>query len=399
MQTHRIPATTQPRIIRGRAGWWFLGPGGMARLGENHVTSEHQLTAPAETYLRSRGLLDEKEPSVYTITVLTSTDCNLGCGYCFQNTGQDETGGNRPPRISHSRLTSSMIAEILKFCKRQMNEVGLQKLSILLFGGEPLLNPRGCKELLARAADYGLVKASMISNGTLLNTALAKELVALGLRSVQITFDGDREVHDLIRVRRSGGGTFDSIVENMAAVSAETAIKWMIRVNVSHRNHTGIDGLVDKLAEKLEVSLCGIHFAWVGDVGIGYSNKMKQSGELAEQFFRWHKRAIDAGFTVDLPGPARPCVTCSFDNGKYGAVINADGVLASCWDTAGKPDWQVGTVTNGYLPRARTVGRWASCEDSRRYTAEGQVASTFDDAIDAHVIDYLFQTSRIRPMK
>jgi uncharacterized protein len=36
------------------------------------------------------------------------------------------------------------------------------KLRILLFGGEPLLNPRGCLALLARAADYGMSYAWMI---------------------------------------------------------------------------------------------------------------------------------------------------------------------------------------------------------------------------------------------
>jgi len=47
--------------------------------------------------LRDQGLYTLRPPDAYALTVLTSTSCNLGCGYCFQNTGQDPAGGSRPP--------------------------------------------------------------------------------------------------------------------------------------------------------------------------------------------------------------------------------------------------------------------------------------------------------------
>src|SRR5262249_49868063 len=153
---HRIPTAPRERVIRGANNWWFLGPGGIARLTARHLTADGALTASAEDHLRKTGLYAVKAPRVYQLTVLTSTDCNLGCGYCFQNVAQDTTGGNRPPRIAHSRLTSSTITDILEFASRQMAAAGLEKLHVQLFGGEPLLNTNGCRELLARAADYGL---------------------------------------------------------------------------------------------------------------------------------------------------------------------------------------------------------------------------------------------------
>jgi uncharacterized protein len=395
VHTYRIPAAHRERVLRGKNNWWFLGPGGIARLRANHLTGERQLTPAAESYLRTKGLFDEEEPSIYTVTVLTSTDCNLGCGYCFQNTAQDTTGGHRPPRIDRARLTSSTITDILQFASRQMSAAGLEKLHILLFGGEPLLNPKGCVELLARAADYGLVSASMISNATLLTVETARRLVEFGLHSVQVTFDGDHTRHDQIRIRRSGGGTFDSIVENMAAVSAEIPIRWSVRVNVSHHNLSGIDALIDTLARRLDTSRCGMHFAWVGDAGIGYANDMRHDAELAARFFSWQRQATEAGFQVSRPGAEHPCMTCSFDNGRFGAVVNADGSLSSCWETAGRPGWQVGTVTEGYLPTARTENRWISCEDSRRYGDDGQPLNAFNDAVDAAFLDYLDQTGRL----
>lgn len=395
MQTQRINVSRRERIIRGKNNWWFLGPGGTARLYADHLTAEGTLTPAAEDRLRESGLFTVKQPNTYTLTVLTSTACNLGCNYCFQNTGQDVAGGSRPPRIAHARLNSEMITDVLEFAGRQKSAVGVEKLHILLFGGEPLLNPRGCLELLARAADYGLVSASMISNATLLTPRLAGRLVDLGLRLVQVTFDGDRTHHDLTRVRRSGGGTFDSIVDNMAAVSKAVPIRWAIRVHVSHQNHTGVDALIDRLADRLDTSACSLSLARVDDVGIGYLNEMRHDTLLAERFFQWQKHALERGFQVDRPTASFLCLTCSFVNGPYGAVVNADGSLASCWETAGKPGWEVGSVADGYLPSDQLDGRWISCEDNHHFVDGRPAKRVFEDTLDAAFLDYLDGTGRL----
>ena len=391
----RLPEVPRERIIRGRRHWWFLGPGGVAKVYSRHLTTEGTLTPAAEAHLRQAGLYTVRPATTYILTVLTSTDCNLGCGYCFQNTGQDLSGKNRPPRIAHARLTSPVITELLEFAVGRMAAAGLDKLHVLLFGGEPLLNPKGCTELLSRAAGYGLVSASMISNGTLLSPELAQRLAGLGLRSVQITFDGDRDLHDLTRVRRSGGGTFDAIIENMVAVSQVTSIGWGLRVNVSHRNYDRIDDLLDQLCARLDPARCAIHFAWVGDVGIGYANELRHTARLAGDFLRWRQQALTAGFKVGRPRAIMPCQTCSFSDGRLGAVVNADGTLASCWETAGKPGWEVGTVGHGYLPAGQTRDRWISCEDNFLYADDDGALAAFHDAADAGFLDYLDEMGRL----
>ena len=68
--------------------------------------------------------------------------------------------------------------------RRARVEAGLEKLSVLLFGGEPLLNPLGSRELLVRAADCGMTSAWMISNGTLMTPRVARQLSDAGLTQV-----------------------------------------------------------------------------------------------------------------------------------------------------------------------------------------------------------------------
>ncbi|GAA1394517.1 hypothetical protein GCM10009639_28700 [Kitasatospora putterlickiae] len=395
------PATTAAgsgaRLLQGERNWWFLGPGGgLARLRPGQLTEDGALRPGTERRLREHGLLTVPAPRSYALTVLTSTHCNLGCGYCFQNTGQDADGGSRPPRIARTRLTSRTITDILDFTERRMAAAGLEQLRILLFGGEPLLNPRGCLELLERAADRGLASAWMISNATLLTPALAGRLAERGLRSVQVTFDGDRPDHDRIRIRRAeGGGTFDAIVGNLVGASAASPLRWQLRVNVSQETCQGVDALIDRLAGSLDPGRCTLYFAQVGDVGVGYGNDLRHTRELSDRFSRWQRRALDLGFTVARPQAHRPCATCGHGDGRYGAVVSADGTLASCWETAGRPDWEVGTVTGGYLPAALTRDRWVGCEDLYRREDDRGTLAAFHDTVDAALLDYLDETGRL----
>jgi uncharacterized protein len=70
--------------------------------------------------------------------------------------------------------------------------------------------------------------------------------------------------------------------------------------------------------------------------------------------------------------------------------------LSSCWETAGKPGWQVGSVTDGYLPPEQTSDKWVSCADSWGYTdADEEGVSAFRDQVDAAVLDRLSETGRL----
>ncbi|MBT1184087.1 radical SAM protein [Streptomyces sp. CJ_13] len=392
----REPLPFGARLLKGERNWWFLGPGGVARLRDRHVTADGGLRPDAEQRLHESGMFTPGRISSYSLTVLTSTHCNLGCGYCFQNTAQDQAGGSRPPRIAQTRLTSKTITEILGFTERQMAEAGLDKLRILLFGGEPLLNPRGCLELLERAAGIAPTSAWMISNATLLTPSLARRLADLGLTSVQVTFDGDRADHDRIRVGRAdGGATFDKIVGNMAKASEDTPLQWTLRVNVSQETFHGVDALIDRLAGALDPARCTLYFARIGDVGVGYANSLLHTGELPAAFTRWQRRALDLGFTVARPGARKTCVTCGHTDGRYGAVVSADGTLASCWETAGKPDWEVGTAAGGYRPGAQTRDRWIACQDLYRYDEDARTLARFRDSVDTALLDYLHETGRL----
>jgi uncharacterized protein len=386
--------TSTPRLLEGAHGWWYLGGRKLLLLGRGSVDAAGELLPVVAQELSTAQAHGPTPVRAYSLTVLTATACNLGCGYCFQNTAPDPRGGSQPPRIGVSWLRGETIGQILEFTAAKMAAAGLPALNVHLFGGEPLLNVGGCVDLLDRAQDHGLASARMTSNATLLTAEVARRLSRAGLGSVQVTFDGSRADHDSIRVRRSGGGTFDAILANLAAASEVSTLAWDLRVNVSHRNLAGMADLAEQVAQRVDPSRCQLGFSLVDDVGVGHDNTLTRDAELAEVFAGWVTRAIELGFRISRPRPAVPCQECSLPDGQFGAVVNADGTLYSCWESAGKDGWDVGTVRDGYLPRQQVAGRWVSCGYERRGTDLAAVRR-FRDLVDARVLDYLHSTGQL----
>lgn len=385
---------TTARLLRGRSGWWWIGPGGIARLAAGHVSAGGELRDAAAGWLCDRGMARVEPIRAYSLTVLTTTACNAGCGYCFQNTGPG-AAPHRPPRIANARLRPTALDELFAFVDRRMAAGGLDQLRLILFGGEPLLNRAACREMLRRASRYRMISAHMISNGTLLTTRVAADLAARGLTSMQITFDGDRADHDAVRTTRTGAPTFDLIVDNIARASRAVRLTWHLRVNVSRPSRDGIANMLDRLAEALDPPRFTISFAPVGDAGVGYSSAIRDANELAPFVAAWQRLAVDRGFRVPLPQAFRPCDTCGDPTGRYGAVVNADGTLASCWETAGRPEWTVGTVATGYLRPADLAKRWAVCRSADLYLADPARVRRYHDTVDVDLLDYLSLTGRL----
>ncbi|WP_329164419.1 radical SAM protein [Streptomyces sp. NBC_01267] len=384
------------RLIRGEANWWCLSGRKVAKLPSSAVTENGELTAGARAELDGTGFFAVPPVDRFHLTVLTSSACNLGCAYCFQNTGAAPEGTYRPPRIPQIALTAPVIDEILVFARERMAAADLGKLHLLLFGGEPLLNRQGCYTLLDRAAGAGLASAEMITNGTLLTADTARTLEGLGLGRVQITFDGDQEHHDVSRVNRMGRGTYDRIVRNVSRSAEATGLRWHFRINVATPSIEGIDALIDDLAARTPTERCAISFATVDDVGIGYEYAPAATAALAQRRKSWNARALSYGFTVPLPQPITRCPYCALRSGATGAVVNADGTLYSCWESAGKEGWEVGHIRSGYLPDEVITPRWVACDYDVRLTPDAARAeSQIGDQVDASLLDLMYLKGKL----
>lgn len=358
------------RLIASRGGWWALNSTHAARLPHHAVQRVGNepcdlvgldrerglaLTEDALAALELGGFFTVTPSDNFAVTVLTATACNLGCNYCFQNTSLAAPGSHAPPRIKAAVLDSAQISASVAFIARQMTAAELTSTSVLLFGGEPLLNVLGCVGLLCALTPLNLVDAEIVTNGVLLTPRTARNLRRAGLRRVQVTFDGDRVAHDRVRVTRNGRPTYDNILRNVRASSAAVPdLAWNFRVNVSHHNLETLFNLVEDLAHAVhDARQVTMHLALIDDNGLGYENAVGYDPALTATFIAVNAAAIRAGMQVPPSRPLTVCPYCSVAGGERGAVINADGTLYSAGRTLAALDGTSGTSSQVTWTRQR----------------------------------------------
>jgi uncharacterized protein len=134
------------------------------------------------------------------------------------------------------------------------------------------------------------------------------------------------------------------------------------------------------------------------DVGVGYANDLQYSGPsglneaLAE--FLTGVRMLEHNFTIAGAPSLEHGAYCKTVGGQTGAVVNADGVLYSCWESAGKPGWEVGDVGTGYFDDARLTERWVSCDYDRVGPSQAEM-DRFFNRVEAAILDWQFEHDRL----
>lgn len=131
--------------------------------------------------------------------------CNLRCTHCYQES---------PPGPPTSGELSWPQAQIVLAKLVALWAGWGLKGHLNLSGGEPLRSPWFWNLAEALAALPRGPGFSVLSNGTLLTLEAARRLKTLGCRFVQVSIDGDREVHDRIR----GPGALERAVDGLRAL-------------------------------------------------------------------------------------------------------------------------------------------------------------------------------------
>jgi uncharacterized protein len=161
-----------------------------------------------------------------TLVLMLTTSCNLACRYCYEDReegcvppddGRESPGaasGRGAPREMSLESLRGSVGFLLDHCGENRN------VSIVLFGGEPLLRfpllRAAVHDARAMAGARGKeVSFSITTNGTLVTREIAGFLKENGV-SVCVSIDGPREVHDVNRPYASGRGSYDDVERGIA---------------------------------------------------------------------------------------------------------------------------------------------------------------------------------------
>jgi uncharacterized protein len=175
------------------------------------------------------------------VTVLTTSACNLGCTYCFED-GINLKGF----------MTDPVCRQVGDWITARLDDVRPRILHLTLFGGEPLLNPKAALALSRRLYDETQVRGitqqiSVITNGVLLTQQIVDDLLAVGLTRVKVTLDGDEQAHDSKRMYKNGKGSFRVIMDNLLRLKGKAPIS--IGGNFDETTKASIPRLLDQLVD------------------------------------------------------------------------------------------------------------------------------------------------------
>ena len=216
-----MPEKTRQGLIRG----WYLVP-------EDFNERKH-----ADDVKNIVRMLQPKGPEKTDFTILTTTDCNARCFYCY------ELGFKR---ISMSGETARAAAEyIARAC-------GGKPVRLRWFGGEPLYNRDAIDTICGVLQKHGVsYESSMVSNGYYLDGATVKKAVDdWHLKKVQITIDGTEEIYNRTKAYIDAEGNPYATVMDNIQFALQAGITVTIRLNMDARNAEDLLLLLDNIGAR-----------------------------------------------------------------------------------------------------------------------------------------------------
>lgn len=151
------------------------------------------------------------EPKLH-ITIITTTSCNFSCKYCYEE-------------YRGSCIDEDFINVMSKFIAKHIKDYS--GVYIEWFGGEPLLAIEQIISLSTKIKDICRKQrksyiGSMTTNGYLLDTNTFHRLLQSNIIFYQITVDGLEKEHDYLRPLKNGGGSYNTILNNLCAIKRDT---------------------------------------------------------------------------------------------------------------------------------------------------------------------------------
>ncbi|MDQ2893935.1 MAG: radical SAM protein [Pseudomonadota bacterium] len=268
------------------------------------------------------------------LILLASEDCNFRCTYCYE----DFRRGTMRPEVR---------AGIKKLVEARAGL--LRDMSVGWFGGEPLYGMAAIEDLapffVGVAEREGIEYYSHITtNAYLLTRDVVDRLLAWRITDYQITLDGLQDDHDKLRPARDGRSTFQTIYDNLAAMSERTDdFSVVIRVNFTPANVPGLEQFLELLQARFrDDDRFTISFHAVGRWGGDNDTNVDICGRDESHDVRMKLKSVarslglrvtsgwkpGAGVGTDVCYAARP----------YNFIVGAHGDLMKCTIDLDKKD-------------------------------------------------------------
>ena len=294
----------------------------------------------------------DRQTVVKALCLHIAHDCNLACKYCFAEEG--EYHGRR------ALMSYEVGKKALDFLVANSgNRVNLE---VDFFGGEPLMNWTVVKDLVA----YGRslegphnkkFRFTLTTNGVLLNDDIL-EFANKEMANIVLSIDGRKEVHDLMRPRRGGQGSYDEVVPKYKEVAqSRNQMNYYVRGTFT-RNNLDFAEDVKHLADEgfEQISVEPVVAPDTADYALREEDVpaiLAEYDKLALEYIRRKKEGKGFNFfhfMIDLEGG--PCVAKRLSgcgSGTEYLAVTPWGDFYPCHQFVGQEDFLMGNVDEGII--------------------------------------------------
>ena len=186
---------------------------------------------------RRYNYLDNKKEVIYRI--LTTTNCNARCFYCFEK----GVRGENMTKETAKKTVDFIVGALTKETKT---------IKINWFGGEPLINQPVIDYITDELNKKTELKKyySLVTNGSYINEKIIKKIKdSWNINNIQITLDGFEKDYDAIKNYRDKKIGFFSIIDNIHSLLKEK-IFVVLRLHYTDNNFENLNLLIEYLSKE-----------------------------------------------------------------------------------------------------------------------------------------------------
>lgn len=295
--------------------------------------------------------MNELDNPTQSVVILPTRDCNARCFYCFEE------------GLERYSMTKETATHTVDFIKKFYDR---KELSIVWFGGEPLMNFPMIEYITRELNKYSYeINTLVVTNGSLLTHDILEFFVSNYKHVVfQITLDGiDKKYSDVKRYRDiTPDEAFNRVIGNIKMV-LRANIPIQLRVNfltskIDEAKHTYeyILGLLSDVdTSNLYIYMAPLDVKNDNEIISRFSCK-----DTEHPYLKLVKTQFNAGFPVNsIVGEKNnktrllrsfnimpKCASCGITPHKR-IIVDADGTLYKCHRLSGRKEWSTGNVVDG----------------------------------------------------
>jgi len=290
-----------------------------------------------ELFLRYRH-----EDKVFAIYITTTTNCQLDCSYCFEGSKKKK-----------EYITIDEADRIVRWTADYLSQNICEKLRIVFYGGEPLLNKKVIRYILPKLKNIAddkklFFETGILTNGEFFGFEIGEFLSKYNLNKVQITLDGPEKCHDARRYwKKSKKGSFQRIISNIICLLENNFIEKIdLRINFDKQNIEFIPELFDffvsnKIEKRINLSF-GIITPTISNNEKSYFEK-NTLGQIinAEKYLWLCSEAKKRGFSIPKEFLSGPWCTA---RKIHSVVVLPKGDMLKCISLVGRKEFVFGNI-------------------------------------------------------